>query len=400
MDSIEISGFELGVETFTLPSNKCKIKKYGAEDGTVRVNIKKIGDEPLYYSFDGINGLCLTTKYGSVRKKNLLLEMASLDIKDEDLVIQFLEENGFFFPLQNGVASFSLDDCLNILYRIMATTELISELGTVKPNIDRIVHSTLYLLLSDKIELRSEGSEKILFSSPLHESVNVINQSSIAVNTDYDTDEAAEKNTYTVKDTVYPETYELDAEDYDSIISGEDPWHTNPENTDTRYRKLSSVFKTNHNLNRNSRCVIDFLFHYMYEVGVIKNIDYKNGIDYYQAPSADPLNDNLQKALMVVARIVVANEINTVISRSVRPFFNADTLDTTWRATSLHAALLFSLFYMRPGKSVFKRCSNPTCNKYFSVSSTNGRRTYCCKKCRDANNSRRHRLKEKQTPEH
>lgn len=395
MDSIEISGFELGVETFSLPSNKCRIKKYGAEDGTVRINIEKIADEPLYYSFDGINGLCLTTKYGSVRKKNLLLEMASLNIKNEDLVIQFLEENGFFFPLQNGVVSFLLDDCLNILYRIIATTELISELGSVKPNIDRIVHSTLYLLLSNKVELRSEDSEKVLFSSPLHESINVINQSSIAVNTDYDTDEAAEKNTYTVKDTVYPETYELDAEDYDSIISGEDPWHTNPENTDTRYRKLISIFKTNHNLNRNSRRVIDFLFHYMYEVGVIKNIDYKNGIEYYQSHNTEPLNDNLQKALMVVARIVVANEINTVISRSVRPFFSADTLDTTWRATSLHAALLFSLFYMRPGKSIFKRCANPTCNKYFSVSSTNGRRIYCCKKCRDANNSRKHRLKGK-----
>lgn len=400
MDNIEISGFELGVETFSLPSNKCRIKKYDAEDGTVRVNIEKITDEPLYYSFDGINGLCLTTKYGSVRKKNLLLEMASLNIKDDDLLIHFLEENGFFFSIQNGVVSFSLNDCLNILYRIMAVTELISELGSIKPNIDRIAFSTLYLLLSEKIELKSDDSEKIFFSSPLHESVSIINQSSIAVNTDYDTDEAAEKNTYTIKDTVYSETYELDAEDYDSIISGEDPWHTNPENTDIRYRKLASVFKTNHNLNRNSRRIVDFLFHYMYEVGVVKNINYKTGIEFYKTPNKDLLNEKLQRALMVVARIVVANEINTVISRSVRPFFSADTLDTTWRSTSLHAALLFSLFYMHPGKSVFKRCANPACNKYFSVSSTNGRRIYCEKKCRDANNSRKHRLKVKQTPEH
>ena len=143
MDSIEISGFELGVETFSLPSNKCRIKKYDAEDGTVRVNIEKITDEPLYYSFDGINGLCLTTKYGSVRKKNLLLEMASLNIKDDDLLIHFLEENGFFFPIQNGVVSFSLNDCLNILYRIMAVTELISELGSIIPNIDGIAFSSV-----------------------------------------------------------------------------------------------------------------------------------------------------------------------------------------------------------------------------------------------------------------
>ena len=400
MDSMEISGFELGVETFSLPSNKCRIKKYSAADGTVRVNVEKVADEPLYYSFDGINGLCLTTKYGSVRKKNLLLDMASLNFKAEDDIIHFWEENGFFFPLQNGTNSFPLKECLNIAYRIMATTELISELGSVKPNTDRIIHSTLYLLLSDKIELKSDDSEKVLFSSPLHESINVINQYSIAVNTDYDTDEAAVKGSYTVRDTIYPETYELDAEDYDAIISGEDPWHTNPENKDIRYRKITSVYKTNHNLNRNSRRVVDVLFHYMYEVGVIKNIDYKRGIEFYQSPSTDSLNEQLQRALMVVARIVVANEINTVISRSVRPLFSADTLDTTWRATSLHAALLFSLFYMRPGKSVFKRCANPTCNKYFSVSSTNGRRIYCCKKCRDANNSRRHRIKEKQTPEH
>lgn len=399
MDSMEISGFELGVETFSLPSNKCRIKKYSAFDGA-RVSIEKITDEPLYYSFDGINGLCLTTKHGSVRKKNLLLELASLNVKAENQVIHFWEESGFFFPLQNGATTFLLDDCLNAVYRIMATTEIISELGSVKPNIDRMIHSTLYLLLSNKIELKSEDSEKVFFSSPLHESVNIINQSSIAVNTDYDTDEAAEKGSYTVKDTVYPETYELDAEDYDAIISGDDPWHTNPENTDIRYRKIASVFKTNHNLNRNSRRIIDFLFHYMYEVGVIKNIDYKTGIEYYQSPNNEQFNEQLQRALLVVSRIVVANEINTVISRSVRPLFISESLDTTWRATSLYAALLFSLFYMHPGKSIFKRCANPTCNKYFSVSSTNGRRIYCCKKCRDANNSRRHRIKEKQTPEH
>lgn len=107
------------------------------------------------------------------------------------------------------------------------------------------------------------------------------------------------------------------------------------------------------------------------------------------------MNNHLKAALLVVARITVTNEINTIISRSVRPFFSADTLDTTWHATSLYAALFFSLFYMRPGKSVFKRCANPSCNKYFSVSSTNGRKIYCCKKCRDANNSRKHRIKVK-----
>lgn len=399
MENIEIPGFELGVETFSLPSNKCRITKTDDTETGCRINIEKVPDEPLFYSFDGINGLCLTTKHGSVRKKNLLLEMASLDIKNEDRVLRFWEDNGFFFPLQSGTVSFRLDECMSILYRIMATTELISELGAIVPRTDRIIHSTLYLLLGESIELCADETDRIIFSSPLHDAMRTIHQSSIAVNTDYDSDEAAEKSSYTVKDTVYKGTYELDSEDYDSIIAGEDPWHTNPENTDTFYRKLTSAYKTNHNLNRNSRRIIDFLFHYMYEVGVIKKITYRDGIEYYRNPSTEDLSDNLSVALMNVARIVVANEINTVISRSVRPFFSADTLETTWRATSLHAALFFSLFYMRPGKSVFKRCANPSCNKYFSVFSTNGRRIYCGKKCRDANNSRKHRIKVKQIPE-
>ena len=399
MDNLEISGFELGVETFSLPSNKCRIKKNNDDDGAVWINVEKVSDEPLYYSFDGINGLCLTTKFGSVRKKNLLLELASLDIKNEDLILQFLEENGFFFPLQNGTVSMKLNDCLNIIYRLMATTELISDLGSMDPDMDQMLFSTLYLLLGESVELYNDDTNKTIFSSPLHEAMNIINQSSIAVNTDYDTDEAAEKGTYTVKDTVYNGTYELDAEDYDSVISGDDPWHKNPENTDARYRKIISVYKTNHNLNRNSRRIIDFLFHYMYEVGVIKKIDYRNGIEYYKDPQRKTIDEQLNSALMITARIVVANEINTIISRSVRPFFSADTLNTTWRATSLHSALFFSLFYMRPGKSVFRRCANPTCKKYFSVSSTNGRRIYCCKKCRDANNSRMHRIKIKKAPD-
>lgn len=395
MDTIEISGFELGVETFSLPSNKCRIKKYSTNDGTAFINVEKIPDEPLYYSFDGINGLCLTTKYGSVRKKNLLLELSSLDLSNEDSILHFLEDNGFFFPLQSTVSTFRLNDCTNILQRIIATTELISELGTIHPDIERITLSTLYLLLGERVEIYNEDSKRSVFTSPLHEAVNIINSSSIAINTDYDSDEAAEKGSYTIKDTVYNGTYELDADDYDSIISGEDPWHSNPENTDTLYRKLASVYKTNHNLNRNARRVIDFLFHYMYEVGVIKRIDYKDGIVYYNELESRNMNNHLKAALLVVARITVTNEINTIISRSVRPFFSANTLDTTWHATSLYAALFFSLFYMRPGKSVFKRCANPSCNKYFSVSSTNGRKIYCCKKCRDANNSRKHRIKVK-----
>ena len=398
MDNLEISGFELGVETFSLPSNKCSIKKYSAEDGTVLINVEKDSNEPLYYSFDGLNGLCLTTKYGSIRKKNLLLELASLDVKKEDIILNFIEENGFFFPLQNGMVSLKLDDCLNIVYRLMATTELISDLGSMNPDIDQMLFSTLYLLLGEGVELYNAKTNKTIFSSPLHEAMSIINQTGIAVNTDYDTDEAAEKGTYTIKDTIYNGTYELDAEDYDAIISGEDPWHKNPENTDTRYRKITSVYKTNHNLNRSSRCIIDFLFHYMYEIGVIKEIDYRNGIEYYQDIQRKTINEQLKAALMITARIVVANEINTIISRSVRPFFSVDTLNTTWRATSLHSALFFSLFYMRPGKSVFRRCANPTCKKYFSVSSTNGRRIYCCKKCRDANNSRMHRVKIKKAP--
>ena len=397
MDNIEISGFELGIETFSLPSNKCTIKKICDAEGVAWINVEKITDEPLFYSFDGINGLCLTTRYGSIRKKNLLLEMASLDIKKEDPVLYFLEEYGFFFPLQSETVSFKLDDCMHILYRIMATTELISELGMVSPKTDRVLHSTLYLLLGDKIEIKNEDTDKLIFSSPLHESMNIIKESSVAVNTDYDSEEAAEKGTYTIKDTLYNETYELDAEDYDSIISGEDPWPKHPEYCDLLYRKLASVYKTNHSVNRNTRRVIDFLFHYMYEIGVIKRIDFKNGIEYYKRPDQTSFTEELRSALLITARIVVTTEINTIISRSVRPFFSADTLDTTWRATSLHAALFFSLFYMRPGKSIFKRCANPSCNKYFSVSSTNGRRIYCGKKCRDANNSRLHRIKVKQT---
>ena len=243
MDNLEISGFELGVETFSLPSNKCRIKKNNDNNGDVWINVEKVSDEPLYYSFDGINGLCLTTKFGSVRKKNLLLELASLDMKKEDLILQFVEENGFFFPLQNGTVSMKLNDCLNIVYRLMATTELISNLGSMDPDIDQMLFSTLYLLLGESVDLYNDDKNKIIFSSPLHEAMNVINQSSVAVNTDYDTDEAAEKGTYTVKDTVYNGTYELDAEDYDSVISGDDPWHKNPENTDARYRKIISVYK-------------------------------------------------------------------------------------------------------------------------------------------------------------
>lgn len=48
----------------------------------------------------------------------------------------------------------------------------------------------------------------------------------------------------------------------------------------------------------------------MNTVGVIEKVDYINGIKYYGEPAIDNFDEKLKKALLNVARIVLALEIN------------------------------------------------------------------------------------------
>lgn len=397
-ERVEISGFELGVETFSLNSYKCHMR-FETIDNEQMLCVETDTKEPLYYSFSGMNGLCGTTKYGTIRTPNLILAICSLNLENTDEVFGFFEENGFLFQSPDKIAYYDYDEFIKILHRIKSVAAIISEVAKSTPDPNKLLYPVLYLLLGENTEIRRHGSEKTLYKSTFHPAMNIVKTTSIAINTDVDTEEAKQKGSYSVRDTVYPDIYELNAEKYDMIIAGENPWGDDEieetELKDEIYRKLATVYKLNHGINKSYRGVVDFLFHFMMDVGVVKVAASPLDIKFYRPIKNIELDTAMKIALVKVAKSVATSEINAVIGHSIRPVFLENNFETTWRATCLHAALYFSLFYMRPGNTIFKRCLNPSCNKYFAIASTNGRKKFCGKKCRDAYNSRIHREKEK-----
>ena len=389
------SFFNFGNDSFTLTGYKSFFNVVVDDDGQRNLVIGVDVSQEIRYAFSGEYGLCITTPFGSIQTKDLLGKFVSLPDNDAEAVFDFFQEYGYLFPVQKDDEPIvDLAMLMDIISRLKATMLLQSLLGEVKRDYEKILHLTLYLLLSGKVEMKL-GS-KTVYRSCAFSVANQLDSSLMPSLNGADAQEAAEKGTYTVHDTVHRPTYELSADEYSDIMSGECFRFDYPGITDTRYRRLTAIYKSVRPESRNDRMIIDFLFHLMHEVGVIKNISYLKGIEYYGLVDLNHFDQTLKDSLINVARIVLAQEINHNVSQ-MRPLYSPVKLEGSWRAPSLLVALYFSIFYRNPGTTIYRKCANPSCHNYFSVPTTNGRKKYCCDACRNANNQRSHRLKIKKS---
>ena len=91
--------------------------------------------------------------------------------------------------------------------------------------------------------------------------------------------------------------------------------------TDLRFRNIVRTYRIARNLPAEERLSIDFLFHFMMDVGILSSVDYINGLDFYEAPNFEGMTAELSAALVTVARIVVRDEINHNI-RHISPKYD------------------------------------------------------------------------------
>ncbi len=387
------SFFGLGNETFTLTGYKSVFDVNIDEKGQRMLVVSADTNQELHYAFNGEYGLCTTTPFGSIQAKDLLGKFASLPDNDANALFSFFQEYGYLFPVQKDKeVVVDLPSLVDVVSRLKATMLLQSLLGEVPLDYERILHFTLYLLLSQKVEMKL-GDKTVYRSCTFFVADQM--ESSLTPSLDgADAEEAATKGTYTICDTVRKPTYELDADEYSDIITGEHFLFDYPGISDTRYRHLAALYKSARQETKSNRIIIDFLFHFMHEVSVIKEVSYLKGIEYYGPVDISRFDRTLKDNLLNVARIILAQEVNYNVSH-MRPLYSPITLEGTWRAPSLLVALYFSIFYRNPGSTIYRKCANPSCHNYFSVPTTNGRKQYCCAACRNANNQRSHRLKVK-----
>ena len=340
------------------------------------------------FAFQPKDGLVrINEKKGNVEETNVLFSFIACK-DDLKKYIKFFNENGFLFPL--SVGNFSEANSTQIIElskRMSAAVELMSQLSEIEnKNYKKMLTLTLFLLLSEPVVLQSESYnykscsfEQI--SSLLNKGFMQNTVNSLPVDSDYN---------FVIKDTIFGETkmhmdiYRYTDENRDEEL---DPfWH--------------SVFHSYCNYrfgehNKLDKEIIDVLYHAYFSIGQITKCTYEKIIFAENAKEDwSCFNDNFKKVLIDVAKYVVGLEINSNLN-GIKPEYDIDIMEPRWKVTDLLSAMYFSIFYMRPNIELTRKCENPNCNNYFTVSRTSSRKKFCCQECANAVAQARFRAKKK-----
>lgn len=358
------------------------------------LRIRGIGDEATRFAFASGDGLVRLAKTGSIEDRNVIGHFLSLAPGRNEDIFEFYKKNGFLFPVSTAqYESFSPEMVWRLLLRFKATVQLMTALDGTTPEWQTLLASTLLLLLGDPVRIPFQDNAQA-YESAVNSAIKTIEKAPELPDIDGSA-EAHQKNTYTISDRVYGPTFELDSEIYEDISSGSAVEFTRSGCTDLRFRNIVRTYRIARNLPAEERLIIDFLFHFMMDIGILGSVDYTNGIDFYEAPHFGGMTAELSTALESVARIVVRDEINHNI-RHISPKYDTDKMAPSWEVPDLLSAMYFSLFFMRPGIEVYRECANPNCNVHFLVKTTATRNKYCCPACANATAQRNHRRRKSQ----
>ena len=358
------------------------------------LRIKSIGDQVTRFAFASGDGLVRLANTGAIEDDNVIGHFLSLVPGRNEDFFEFYRKNGFLFPISTKhYESFSPDAAWRLLLRFKATVQLMTALDGSTPAWQTLLAPTLLLLMGDPVCIPARDNVQA-YESVVNGAIKTIEKASQLPDIDGSA-EAYQKKTYTISDRVYGPTFELDSEIYEDISSGSAVEFTRSGCTDLRFRNIVRTYRIARNLPAEERLIIDFLFHFMMDVGILASADYINGLDFYEAPNFAGMTAQLSAALESVARVVVREEINHNI-KHISPKYDTDKMEPSWEVPNLLSAMYFSLFFMRPGVEVYRECANPNCNVHFLVKTTATRNKYCCPACANATAQRNHRRRKSQ----
>lgn len=337
----------------------------------------------LLFSYAPKDGLNMTGVSGGIYEKNILGKLLALPKDDVDKHIEFIEKYGFLYPLPaNEYTAVEASDLIDIINRIKSTIRLYSCIN--KKDYKGVLIHVVYLLFASVTELRI-GDD--VFSTCSHHFKNLLDSYNLFPDLSREPEVAA-NGTYSVDDAFLGKKNAVDISFYNAVRSGAD---TNLQGSkDPWFKNLMAMYMGCKDVDEETRYLIDFFYHLQTEVSVIKEVHY-GGFKSYTTFSEDALDDSFKNALLKIARIVVAEEINHNI-RGIHPKYNGGKLTATWQVDTLIEALYFSIFYMRNGE-MYKECENPNCkrDRFFLVEATRTNKHYCCEQCRNAAGAQRYR---------
>ena len=353
------------------------------EAPTVTLKVCPNSSTQILFSYAPKDGLNMTGVAGGLHEKNILGKLLALPNGDIDKHIEFIEKYGFLYPLpENEYTAVEASDLIEIINRIKSTIRLYSYIN--KRDYRGVLIHVVYLLYAPVTELRI-GDD--VFSTCTHRFKSLLDSYNLFPDLSREPEVAA-NGTYSVDDVFLGKKNAIDIGFYNAVRSGsdtdlqgsKDPW----------FKNLMAMYMGCKDVDEETRFLIDFFYHLQTEVSVIKEVHF-GGFKSYTTFSEDALDDSFKNALLKIARIVVAEEINHNI-HGIHPKYNGGKLTATWQVDTLIETLYFSIFYMRNGE-MYKECENPNCkrDRFFLVEATRTNKHYCCEQCRNAAGAQRYR---------
>ena len=336
-------------------------------------------EKPLLFSYVAKCGLARIAKNGTSEESNILGSLIALPDKKESDLIDFFRRNGFLFPISSsGYESIDSGVLYELIYRIKATVELMTAANEIRKDYRKILHLTLYLLLSESIRIQIDSSQTV-YETCHHSFMETFTKADTMLLSWNRQQEEFNKDTYTVTDTIVTPSFEFDISEYNDVISGTSLAGTVP--CTPLYKKVVQLY-CNYDGNPMERKIIDFLFHLNHDIGLVKTYDMKNGLSFLDKADFSNLNESMKSSLLEIARFVLGEEINANLG-GVHPEYNIQTMAPSWKIDSLLSAMYFSIFYLKPDLELYRPCANPRCGRYFLVKTTSTRTMYCSQECRN-----------------
>ena len=349
-------------------------------------------EKPLLFGYRAKTGLSRIAANGTTEEDNILGSLIALPTKKPSDLYNFFKRNGFLFPVSSSEYE-RIDAALlyEFILRIKATVELMTAVNEIRKDYNKITQLTFYLMLSEQLQIDITSLAEPYITCR-HSFVDTLSKAGTLPLGWERQQEAFEKDTYTVADTISVPSYELDQNEYNNILSGTDI--NGSISITPLYRQITQLY-CNYDGNDIERKIIDFLFHLHHDFSQLRTCDMVNGLTFFTPTDLSTMSDEMKSTLIEIARFVLGEEINANLN-GIFPVYDVQTMSPSWKVDSLISAIYFSMFYLKPDLELYRQCANPRCQKYFLVKTTSTRTKFCSTECCNRVTQDRYRKKKRE----
>ena len=346
--------------------------------------LQAITSEKKLFAYAAQHGLVRIANNGTIEESNILGRLISLPKKPFKELVSFMTDNGFLFPVSaENYESIDAGTLYHLIGRIKNTVELMTAINEIKKDYDQIFRLLMSLLFAPDFILKTKSMVEE-YRCCHHPYVDLLQNPNTELS-DSRKQEAFDNEYFTINDTVYSD-YKLNTTEYNDIVSG---YSSIPGYSEPLFKSITALYM-NYNGNYSNRRITDFLFHFLHEVGSVRN-----DLSFYSNPDYSKLTNELKRAMLDVSKIIIGEEINANLT-GIHPVYDIGKMSPSWKVDSLLCAAYFSIFYLHPELELYRPCQNPRCGKYFLVRTTSTRVRYCSTACCNRVTQDRYRKKKRE----